>query len=94
MTDRERGGFYASQTLTSPRRRRRATLEDSEDRRAPRSTPRSWECCLELIRDMLASWATCHHNPGKNVLHVKQALDEKAEGGDFEVIALRCALAA
>src|SRR6204780_5372326 len=25
-----------------------------------------------------------HHNPAKNVLHVKQALDEKAAGNDLE----------
>jgi hypothetical protein len=84
MTDRERGGFYASQDadinldddgdyFTWTLDEARAALDPAELEFASSY----WD--IGELGDM-------HHNPAKNVLHVKQALDEKADGGDFEVM--------
>ena len=80
MTDREHGGFYASQDadinldddgdyFTWTLDEARAVLDPAELEFA--ST--YWD--IGELGDM-------HHNPAKNVLHVKQTLEEKAAQGD------------
>jgi hypothetical protein len=77
MTDRARGGFYASQDadinldddgdyFTWTLEEARAVLDPNELDFATRY----WD--IGALGDM-------HHNPAKNVLHVQQALEEKAE---------------
>src|ERR1700677_2256730 len=86
MTDRERGGFYASQDadinldddgdyFTWTLDEARAVLDPAELEFATTY----WD--IGELGDM-------HHNPSKNVLHVKQALDEKAAGSDLESMRL------
>jgi len=82
MTDRERGGFYASQDAD-------INLDDDGDYF-------TWtldEVAAVLDAEELAFakdyWdigelGDMHHNPAKNVLHVKMTLEEKAAGGDLE----------
>ena len=76
MTDRERGGFYASQDadvgldddgdyFTWTRRRGAAVLDPAELEFAAKY----WD--IGELGDM-------HHNPAKNVLHVKSTLEELA----------------
>jgi uncharacterized protein YyaL (SSP411 family) len=76
MTDRERGGFYASQDadinldddgdyFTWTLEEARAVLDDAE----LESASRYWD--IGELGDM-------HHNPAKNVLHVKQTVAEVA----------------
>ena len=85
MTDRARGGFYASQDadidldddgdyFTWTLDEARAVL-DAEELEFASSY---WD--LGELGDM-------HHNPAKNVLHVKETLEEKAElGGGVEAL--------
>ena len=84
MTDRERGGFYASQDadinldddgdyFTWTLDEARAVLDPDELEFATLY----WD--LGEIGDM-------HHNPAKNVLHVKMSLQERAVGGDLETL--------
>ena len=85
MTDRELGGFYASQDadidldddgdyFTWTLDEARAVLDPAELEFAASY----WD--IGELGDM-------HHNPAKNVLHVKQTLQEKAaEGGDLEAL--------
>jgi len=85
MTDRERGGFYASQDadinldddgdyFTWTLDEARAVLDPGELEFASAY----WD--IGVLGDM-------HHNPAKNVLHVKQTLDEMAApGGDLEAL--------
>jgi len=82
MTDRERGGFYASQDadvgleddgdyFTWTLDEARAVLEPEE---------------LEFAADYwdIGELGDMHHNPAKNVLHVKSTLEERAaQGGDI-----------
>jgi uncharacterized protein len=80
MTDRARGGFYASQDadinldddgdyFTWTLEEARAVLDPAELDFASRY----WD--IGELGDM-------HHNPAKNVLHVQQALEEKVESGN------------
>jgi uncharacterized protein YyaL (SSP411 family) len=84
MTDRERGGFYASQDadinldddgdyFTWTAEEARAALDAAEFDFAAKY----WD--IGELGDM-------HHNPAKNVLHVKETLEEEAErsGADLE----------
>jgi hypothetical protein len=84
MTDRERGGFYASQDadidldddgdyFTWTLDEARAVLDPAELEFASGY----WD--IGELGDM-------HHNPAKNVLHVKQALEERATGRDLEAL--------
>jgi uncharacterized protein YyaL (SSP411 family) len=85
MTDRALGGFYASQDadinldddgdyFTWTADEARAVLDPAEFDFAATY----WD--IGALGDM-------HHNPAKNVLHVKQTLDEMAaEGGDLEAL--------
>jgi uncharacterized protein YyaL (SSP411 family) len=85
MTDRDRGGFYASQDadinldddgdyFTWTLDEARAVLDAGEMEFASRY----WD--IGELGDM-------HHNPAKNVLHVKETLEEMAgEGGDVEAL--------
>jgi hypothetical protein len=84
MTDRERGGFYASQDAD-------INLDDDGD---------YFTWTLDEARPVLdadelefatAYWdigelGDMHHNPAKNVLHVKIKLEEMAAGGDLEAL--------
>jgi uncharacterized protein YyaL (SSP411 family) len=85
MTDRVRGGFYASQDAD-------INLDDDGD---------YFTWTLDEARVVLdpaelefasSYWdigelGDMHHNPAKNVLHVKQTLEEKsAQGGDLEAL--------
>jgi uncharacterized protein YyaL (SSP411 family) len=85
MTDRERGGFYASQDAD-------INLDDDGD---------YFTWTLDEARAVLdpfelefasAYWdigelGDMHHNPAKNVLHVKQTLEEKvAAGADLKAL--------
>ncbi|MGH9591390.1 MAG: thioredoxin domain-containing protein, partial [Terracidiphilus sp.] len=87
MTDRERGGFYASQDadvgldddgdyFTWTREETRAALDDAEFEFAADY----WE--INTVGDM-------HHNPAKNVLHVDVTLEERAAKGGPDIEALR-----
>jgi len=85
MTDRERGGFYASQDadisldddgdyFTWTLDEARAVLDSEELEFASRY----WD--IGELGDM-------HHNPAKNVLHVKQSLEEMAgQRGDVDAL--------
>lgn len=83
MTDRERGGFYASQDadidldddgdyFTWTLEEARAVLDPAE----LALTTRYWD--LGELGDM-------HHNPAKNVLHLKHTLEELALEADLSV---------
>jgi uncharacterized protein YyaL (SSP411 family) len=80
MTDRERGGFYASQdadiNLDDDGDYFTWTLEEARVVLDPAEldfASRYWD--IGELGDM-------HHNPAKNVLYVQQALEEKAESGN------------
>jgi uncharacterized protein YyaL (SSP411 family) len=84
MTDRERGGFYASQDadinldddgdyFTWTLDEARAVLNPSELEFAESY----WD--IRELGDM-------HHNPAKNVLHMEYTLEEKAEGADLPLL--------
>ena len=84
MTDRERGGFYASQDAD-------INLDDDGD---------YFTWTLDEARAVLnpdelefaqAYWdigelGEMHHNPAKNVLHMHYTLEEKATDSDFEAL--------
>ncbi len=87
MTDRERGGFYASRDadinleddgdyFTWTAEEARAVLDAAEFDFAAKY----WD--IGELGDM-------HHNPAKNVLHVKETLEEEAERQGFDLEALR-----
>ncbi len=87
MTDRERGGFYASQDadvgldddgdyFTWTLDEARAVLEGDELEVAAKY----WD--IGELGDM-------HHNPAKNVLHVKQSLEEIADESGRQVATVR-----
>src|SRR6202167_5268716 len=82
MTDRERGGFYASQdadiNLDDDGDYFTWTLDEAGAVLDPAE--------LEFVSKYwdIGELGDMHHNPAKNVLHVKQALDEKAAGNDLE----------
>jgi uncharacterized protein len=91
MTDRERGGFYASQDadvgldddgdyFTWTLDEARAVLDKNE---------------LELACEYydIGELGDMHHNPAKNVLHVEQPLDELATKRGRDADALRALLA-
>ncbi len=91
MTDRERGGFYASQDadidldddgdyFTWTLDEARVVLEPAEMELAGRY----WD--IGEMGDM-------HHNPAKNVLHVKQTVEELAEEAGQDVEQVRPVLA-
>jgi len=79
MTDRERGGFYASQDAD-------INLDDDgdyftwtlEEARVVLDPPNWISHALLDIGEL----GDMHHNPAKNVLYVQQALEEKAESGN------------
>ena len=84
MTDRERGGFYASQDAD-------INLDDdgdyftwTVDEAAAVLDPDELEFA-KVFWD-LGELGDMHHNPAKNVLHVKMTLEEKATGGDLELL--------
>jgi uncharacterized protein YyaL (SSP411 family) len=84
MTDRERGGFYASQdadiNLDDDGDYFTWTLDEARavlDPAALEFASQYWD--IGELGDM-------HHNTAKNVLHVKLALEERAPGGDLEAM--------
>ena len=87
MTDRERGGFYASQDadvgldddgdyFTWTQEEARAVLDDAE---------------FEFAADYwdIGALGDMHHNPAKNVLHVEVTLEERAAKGGPALESLR-----
>jgi hypothetical protein len=83
MTDRKRGGFYASQDAD-------VGLDDDGDY-FTWTTAEAREVLDEEEFQFAASYwdigemGDMHHNPAKNVLHVKSTLEERAaQGGDME----------
>ena len=87
MTDRERGGFYASQDadvgldddgdyFTWTEEEARAVLDDAE---------------FEFAADYwdIGALGDMHHNPAKNVLHVNVTLEERAAKGGPSLEELR-----
>jgi uncharacterized protein len=86
MTDRERGGFYASQDAD-------INLDDDGDYFTwtldeARAVLDSAELEFSSSYWDIGELGDMHHNPSKNVLHVKQALDKKAAGSDLEGVRL------
>ena len=84
MTDRERGGFYASQDAD-------IDLDDDGDYFTwtldeARAVLDPDELEFAQIYWDLGELGDMHHNPAKNVLHVKMALEERAVGADLEVL--------
>jgi uncharacterized protein YyaL (SSP411 family) len=85
MTDRERGGFYASQDAD-------INLDDDGDYFTwtldeARAVLEPAELEFASIYWDIGELGDMHHNPAKNVLHVKQTLEEKvAQGGDLEAL--------
>jgi uncharacterized protein YyaL (SSP411 family) len=82
MTDRERGGFYASQDAD-------VGLDDDGDY-FTWTTAEAREVLDEEEFQFAASYwdigemGDMHHNPSRNVLHVKSTLEERAaQGGDL-----------
>jgi hypothetical protein len=85
LSDRERGGFYASQDAD-------ISLDDDGDyftwtiaEAAAVLDPAE----LTFAADYwdIGELGDMHHNPAKNVLHIKQTLEEKAvQGGDLEAM--------
>jgi len=95
MTDRERGGFYASQDainldddgdyFTWTQGRARAALNEAGFAPAELDLAlRYWD--IRELGDM-------HHNPAKNVLHVNQTLEELAAEAGQSLSELRAILA-
>jgi uncharacterized protein YyaL (SSP411 family) len=87
MTDRERGGFYASQDadvgLDDDGDYFTWTLDEAKavlSRDELEFATRYWE--IGELGDM-------HHNPAKNVLHVKQSVEEMAADGGADLKELR-----
>ena len=87
MTDRERGGFYASQDAD-------VGLDDDGDyftwtlaEARVALGPEEFEFAVEYwdIREL----GDMHHNPAKNVLHVKQSLEEMAAQRRVTIESLR-----
>jgi uncharacterized protein len=87
MTDREHGGFYASQDAD-------VGLDDDGDyftwtlaEARAALTPEEFEFAVEYwdIREV----GDMHHNPAKNVLHVKQSLEEMAAQRGVMIESLR-----
>jgi uncharacterized protein YyaL (SSP411 family) len=86
MTDRERGGFYASQDAD-------INLDDDGDYFTWTLDEARAVLDAEELEFASSYWdigelGDMHHNPAKNVLHVKQTLEEKA-GPDGDLEALR-----
>ena len=87
MTDRERGGFYASQDAD-------VGLDDdgdyftwtAEEARAV-LVPAEFEFAADYWD--IGELGDMHHNPAKNVLHVNTTLEERAATGDASLEALR-----
>ena len=85
MTDRERGGFYASQDAD-------IDLDDDGDYFTwtvdeARAVLDPAELDFAAIYWDIGALGDMHHNPAKNVLHVNQTLDEMvAQGGDLEAL--------
>jgi uncharacterized protein YyaL (SSP411 family) len=86
MSDRERGGFFASQDAD-------INLDDDGDYFTWTLDEARAVLDAEELEFASSYWdigelGDMHHNPAKNVLHVKQTLEEKAGQGD-DVGALR-----
>ena len=85
MTDRARGGFYASQDAD-------ISLDDDGDYftwTADEAGAVLDPAEMEFAADYwdIGALGDMHHNPAKNVLHVKQTLEEKAaQGGDLAAL--------
>jgi hypothetical protein len=85
MTDRERGGFYASQDAD-------INLDDDGDYFTWTLDEARAVLDAEELEFAASYWdigelGDMHHNPAKNVLHVKQTLEEMAgQGGDVEAL--------
>jgi len=85
MTDRERGGFYASQDAD-------VGLDDDGDyftwtveEAKAALDPAEWEFAASYWD--IGELGDMHHNPAKNVLHVNSTLEERAaQGGDLEAL--------
>ena len=85
MTDRERGGFYASQDAD-------VGLDDDGDyftwtveEAKAALDPAEWEFAASFWD--IGELGDMHHNPAKNVLHVNSTLEERAaQGGDLEAL--------
>ena len=82
MTDRERGGFYASQDAD-------INLDDDGDYFTWTLDEARTALSPEELEFASAYWdigelGDMHHNSAKNVLHVKATLEENAAGGDLE----------
>jgi len=83
LSDRERGGFYASQDAD-------INLEDDGDSftwTADEAAAVLDPAELAFAADYwdIGELGDMHHNPAKNVLHIKQTLEEKVvQGGDLE----------
>jgi hypothetical protein len=80
MTDRERGGFYASQDAD-------INLDDDGDYftwtlAEARAVLDPAELAFASSYWDIGELGDMHHNPAKNVLHVQQTLEEKAEIGN------------
>ena len=85
LSDRERGGFYASQDAD-------ISLDDDGDYftwTAAEAAAVLDPAELEFAADYwdIGELGDMHHDPAKNVLHIKQTLEEKAvQGGDLEAL--------
>jgi uncharacterized protein len=85
MTDRERGGFYASQDAD-------ISLDDDGDYFTwtldeARAVLDPFELEFATSYWDIGDLGDMHHNPAKNVLHVKQTLEEKvAAGADLKAL--------
>ena len=87
MTDRERGGFYASQDAD-------VGLDDdgdyftwTEDEARAVLDPSEFEFAADYWD--IGALGDMHHNPAKNVLHVEVTLEERAAKGGPSLEALR-----
>ena len=83
LTDRERGGFYASQDAD-------INLDDDGDyftwtraEAAAVLTPEEMKIAAAYYD--IGDLGDMHHNPAKNVLHVKQSLDAVAAAARYEL---------
>lgn len=79
MTDRERGGFYASQDAD-------IDLDDDGDYFTwtldeARAALDAEELAFAASYWDIGELGDMHHNPAKNVLHIKQTLEQRAGGG-------------
>ncbi|HEY1648064.1 MAG TPA: thioredoxin domain-containing protein [Terracidiphilus sp.] len=84
MTDRERGGFYASQDAD-------INLDDDGDYFTWTLDEARAVLNADELEFATAYWdigelGDMHHNPAKNVLHLKATLEEMAAGGDLEAL--------